>query len=144
MNTSSIPCAIVNERLLLFNEINITHICNSHRFPAWWTGGGIVGGTGGGALQCTGGGKLRIRSSAHRCLKNGGPDSHSPTPPRCPTLSRNPAMDTFWPTEPLCPREVTYEGCKSRLDPHFWPIFKAIHVYLLIATLVYGCWVLKY
>ena len=107
MNTSSILFAIVNERLLLFNEINITHICISQRFPAWWTGGGTVGGTGGCALQCTGGGKLRIRSSAHRCLKYGGPDSHSPTPPRCPTLSRSPAMDTFCPTEPLCPRKDT-------------------------------------
>ena len=29
------------------------------------------------------------------------------TPLGCPTLSRNPAMDTFCPTEPLCPREDT-------------------------------------
>ena len=29
------------------------------------------------------------------------------TPPRCNTLSRNPAMDTFCPSEPFCPREDT-------------------------------------
>ena len=29
------------------------------------------------------------------------------TPCRCPTMSRNPAMDTFCHTEPVCPREDT-------------------------------------
>ena len=37
----------------------------------------------------------------------------------------------------------SYQGCKIRLNPHFLPIYKAIHKCLLIASIVHGCWVLK-
>ena len=60
-----------------------------------------------------------------KILPKGQLESNLGTPPRCPTLFRNPAMDTFCPTEPQCPRKDNlilqrlYNWAKSSFLAHF-------------------------
>ena len=59
-----------------------------------------------------------------------------------PTILQNPGMDTFCPTEPVCPREDTLILLKLQNQAkvsYFGSIELAIPAFLMIATIRHGC-----